>query len=255
MVDLDLERLERQVKAVYRDVAETPDGDFHFEMGRELARNLGYQTEELNSVPDAAIDSFAGVGYHFDLASIQPGNHVLDLGSGSGMDSAVAATATTHTGMVVGIDITDEQILKARDLMAAADMPYVHMQKSNIEYLPFKSDRFDVIISNGVINLSANKGQVFQEVYRVLESGGTLAISDIISEKPIPDSIKSDADLWAACIGGAMQIDRYKNIIEGPGLSVETIRENPKYEFRSDQAANACEQYGVKSISLLAEKD
>ncbi|AGN01771.1 methyltransferase type 11 [Salinarchaeum sp. Harcht-Bsk1] len=120
------------------------------------------------------------------------------------------------------------------------------------ELLPVDEEGFDVVLSNGVINLSPEKGTVFAEANRVLRSGGRLAISDIISETTMPDSIKTDADLWAACIGGAMQINTYREAIEAVGLDVVEVRENPLYEFTSDRARGACEKYGVKSVSLGA---
>jgi SAM-dependent methyltransferase len=120
--------------------------------------------------------------------------------------------------------------------------------------LPFEDASFDAVISNGVINLSAEKSQVFEEASRVLKPGGRLALSDIIIEQQMPESIKTDADLWAACIGGAEQINAYTTMIESAGFDVVEIRENPQYEFTSDQAVNACQKYGVKSISLVAHK-
>ncbi len=251
---LDVEKLEREVKNVYRSVAETPDEDYHFEMGRGLAERLGYPPADLDRIPEEALESFAGVGYHFDLADIASGDDVLDLGSGSGTDAFVAALHVGDDGSVTGLDMTDEQLAKSRQLRDEADLDVVSFESGYIEKLPFDDETFDVVISNGVINLSAEKDRVFAEANRVLRPGGTLAISDIISETQMPDSIKSDADLWAACIGGAMQINRYTDVVESAGFDVLEVRENPQYEFVSDQAAGACEKYGVKSISLVAHK-
>ncbi|MDL5362230.1 methyltransferase domain-containing protein [Halalkalicoccus sp. NIPERK01] len=251
---LDVERLERAVKNVYRDVAEAPTEEYHFEMGRPLAERLGYPSEDLDRIPGAALESFAGVGYHFDLAAIEEGEDVLDLGSGSGTDAFVAALHVGEAGSVTGLDMTDEQLRKARGLRDEAGLDAVSFEKGYIEDLPFEDGSFDVVISNGVINLSAEKRRVFEEANRVLVSGGRLALSDIISEKRMPESIKTDADLWAACIGGAEQIDRYTTMVETAGFEVLDVRENTKYEFVSDQAANACRKYGVKSVSLGARK-
>jgi SAM-dependent methyltransferase len=251
---LDVEKLERAVKTVYRDVAEAPNEEYHFEMGRELAERLGYPTTDLDRVPEEAMESFAGVGYHFDLADLTDGDHVLDLGSGSGTDVFVAAHHVGDAGSVTGLDMTDEQLAKARALRDEAGLDAVSFEKGYIEELPFEDGRFDVVVSNGVINLSAEKERVFEETYRVLASGGLLAVSDIISEKLMPESIKTDEDLWAACIGGAEQIDRYTALIETAGFDVLEVRENAEYEFVSDQAVNACQKYGVKSISLAARK-
>ncbi len=251
---LDTDKLEREVKSMYRDVAESADADFHFETGRDLADRLGYDSDDLEYVPDPAIESFAGVGYYFDLAELEPGETVLDLGSGSGMDAFVAGLHVTETGTVTGIDMTDEQLEKARTLAAENGFHNVQFRNGYIENLPFEDASFDAVISNGVINLSARKGRVFEEANRVLKPGGRLALADIISERRMPDGIKNDADLWAACIGGAEQVDDYTTMIERAGFGMVAVRENTEYEFVSDQAANACLKYGVKSISLGAQK-
>ncbi len=251
---LDVRKLEREVKAVYRDVARTPDEEFHFEMGRPLAERLGFSWEDLDRIPEEAIDSFAGVGYHFDLADLEEGDDVLDLGSGSGMDAFVAALYVGETGSVTGLDMTDEQLAKARGLGDEAGIENVGFEKGYIEELPFPDRSFDVVVSNGVINLSAEKERVFEEVNRVLNPSGRLALSDIISETRMSEGIKTDADLWAACIGGAEQVYDYTDLIETPGFGGVEVRENPEYEFISEQAQNACGTYGVKSVSLVAHK-
>ena len=251
---VDQQELEEKVKAVYRDVADRPEEDYHFEMGRGLAERLGYSPADLDRIPAAAIDSFAGVGYHFDLAALSDGENVLDLGSGSGTDVFVAALHVGETGSVTGIDMTEEQLEKSRTLRDEAGFDNVSFEQGYIEELPVDDETFDVVISNGVINLSAQKEQVFREVSRVLRPGGRLAISDIISEEQLSESTKSNADLWAACIGGAMQEHDYTTAIEAAGMTVVESRANPEYEFLTDQARNACSKYGVKSSSLLAEK-
>ena len=250
---LDVDKLEQEVKAVYREVAETPDGEFHFEMGRPLAERLGYPSKDLDRIPDEAIDSFAGVGYHFDLANLQEGDDVLDLGSGSGMDVFVAALHVGETGSVTGLDMTDKQLSNARRLRDEAGFENVRFEKGYIEDLPFADESFDVVISNGVINLSAEKDRVFQEVARVLKPDGRMALSDIISERRMSESIKADADLWAACIGGAEQVDDYSKMIETSRFTIAEVRDNTQYQFTSEQAVNACQTYGVKSISVYAQ--
>ena len=252
---LDTAGLEREVKGVYRAVAEAPDEEYHFEMGRTLAERLGYPDADLDQVPAGAVESFAGVGYHFDLADVQAGDDVLDLGSGSGMDVFVAALHVGESGSVTGLDMTDEQLAKARKLRDEAGLENVSFEKGYIEELPFEDESFDVVVSNGVINLSPEKARVFEEASRVLKPAGRLALSDIISETQMPDSIKTNADLWAACIGGAMQINNYTDTIETSGFDVVEVRENPQYEFISEQAQGACQKYGVKSVSLGARKN
>ncbi|MFC6766418.1 methyltransferase domain-containing protein [Natrinema soli] len=251
---LDVDKLEREVKTVYRNVAEAPTDEYHFEMGRPLAERLGYPASDLDQVPAEAIESFAGVGYHFDLADLQEGDDVLDLGSGSGTDVFVAALHVGDAGSVTGLDMTDEQLEKARRLRDEAGLENVSFEQGYIEDLPFADGTFDVVVSNGVINLSAEKDHVFTEVSGVLRPEGRLAVSDIITETQMPDSIKTNADIWAACIGGAEQVNDYTDMIETPSFEVVEVRENPQYEFISEQAQGACQKYGVKSISLGAHK-
>ena len=251
---LDTLALEQKVKDMYRDVAENPHGEFHFEMGRTMAERLGYSGADLDRIPAAAIDSFAGVGFYFDLAKLQKGERVLDLGSGSGMDTFVAALHVGKTGTVVGIDMTDPQLEKAERLRAAAGFDNVSYRKGYIEKVPCDDGSFDAVISNGVINLAPDKEQVFREAARLLRSGGRLAIADIVTEAQLPDGISCNATLWAACIGGAMQVESYLDQIRRAGLRLETIHDNPQYHFISDNAQGATRKYGVKSVSLLAVK-
>lgn len=255
MTAFDPRELETKVKAMYQDVAENPHGEFHFEMGRALAERLGYRVEDLDRVPAQAIESFAGVGYHFDLADIANGETVLDLGSGSGMDSFVAALHVGPQGKVIGIDMTDAQRAKAERLRDAHGFAQVAFVKGYIENLPQPDASIDVVISNGVINLSADKPAVFREVARVLKPGGRLALSDIVAETRLPDGIVCNPTLWAACIGGAAQQDDYRALIEAVGLRVLTVKDNAAYRFISDNAQAACRKYGVKSVSVRAVKE
>jgi arsenite methyltransferase len=246
--------LEQKVKAMYKDVAEKPKEDFHFEMGREMAERLGYPGETLNTVPAEAIDSFAGVGYYFHYANLQPGESVVDLGSGSGMDTFFAAEKVGDTGRVVGIDMTDEQLAKSSSLRDRGDFSNVTYLKGYIQAAPCEDESFDAVISNGVVNLAPDKDKVFKEVARLLKPGGRLSLADIVTETRLPEGITCDATLWAACIGGALQQDDYLNAIRNAGLIIEQVQDNPEYHFLSDSAQGATTQYGVKSISVLARK-
>jgi arsenite methyltransferase len=250
---VDTQELEAKVKDMYRHVAEQPDGKYHFELGRPLAEHLGYPADILDRIPEGAIESFAGVGYFFDLADLSEGESVVDLGSGSGMDAFFAADRVGASGTVAGIDFTVEQLDKARRIAEEAGFSQVDFREGRIEGLPMEETSCDCVISNGVINLAPEKEPVFTEAARVLRPGGRLAIADIVSEQQMKESIVCDADLWASCIGGAAQQDAYREAIEGAGLVIETIRENP-YEFISDRARSASAKYGVKSVSLLAVK-
>ena len=253
MANVDVDALETKVKDMYRRVAEQPDGDYHFEMGRGLAARLGYPAQILDAIPAAAVESFAGVGYFLDLADLRPGERVLDLGSGSGMDSFAAAHLVGASGRVVGVDFTAEQLAKARRLAAAADLTHVEFREGRIESAPVDDAGFDCVISNGVINLAPDKARVFAEAARALRPGGRLAIADIVSERPLVDAIVTDPALWASCIGGAAQQDRYRQMIADAGLRVELVRPNA-YAFLTRQARDASATYGVRSVSVLAVK-
>ena len=252
MATVNQEDLRSKVKEMYKKVAEEPHGEFHFEMGRTLAEKVGYSPKDLDNIPSEAVESYAGVGYHFDLADIKDGENVLDLGSGSGTDAFMAAMKAGEKGKVVGMDMTDEQLEKARKLDAS--LQNVSFKKGYIEELPFDDESFDVVISNGVINLCADKEKVFKEIGRVLKPGGRMAISDIVTEKELTEGITCNSTLWAACIGGAMQQDKYKEEIESGGMKIVRNRENPQYHFISDSSQWATDEFGVKSVSILAEK-
>lgn len=253
-VAFDTRDLEAKVKDMYRAVAEAPEGEFHFEMGRALAERLGYTGADLDRVPAEAIASFAGVGHYFHLADLSLGDTVVDLGSGSGMDTFVAALRVGSGGKVVGIDMTDAQRLKAERLRAASGVANVRFLKGYIEDVALPDASADVVISNGVINLAPDKAKVFREAARLLKPGGRLAISDIVTEVQLPQNIVCNATLWAACIGGAAQQDNYRKLIETAGLRVVAEEDNPAYQFISDNAQGASRKYGVKSVSILALK-
>jgi len=253
-VSFDPKELEGKVKAMYRDVAENPHGEFHFEMGRALAERLGYSPADLDRIPAEAIESFAGVGYYFHLAGLKQGETVVDLGSGSGMDTFIAALKVGPRGKVIGVDMTDEQRAKAERLRDRDGFRNVSYVKGYIEEAPLPDGVADVVISNGVINLATDKGKVFREAARLLKSGGRFAISDIVTAVQLPETIVCNSTLWAACIGGAAQQDNYRRQIEATGLRLAALADNPQYQFISDNAKGAATKFGVKSISLLAVK-
>jgi ubiquinone/menaquinone biosynthesis C-methylase UbiE len=250
---VDGERLEAEVKSMYRRVAREDEAELHFEVGREVAEHLGYPSELLDQIPPEALASFAGVGYHLDLAALKPGDHVLDLGSGSGTDIFCAAAQVGESGRVVGADFTDEQLAKARQLRDRHGLSQVELVETHIEDLPFEDASFDAVISNGVINLSLLKGLVFAEAARVLKPGGRLAITDIVSGRPLKERTRRNVELWAACIAGAIPRTKYIEALGAEGLEVKQVRKND-YRFISERALDACSTYEVESISLLAVK-
>jgi arsenite methyltransferase len=249
---LDVADLEARVKSMYEQVARDPLAQLHFETGRGLAERLGYPAADLDRIPGEAIDSFAGVGYFLDLAAVTAGDTVLDLGSGSGTDSFLAALAVGEGGKVIGVDMTPGQLAKALRLAHAT--PQVDFREGRIETPPVEQGSVDCVISNGVINLAPDKAAVFSAAARALRPGGRLAIADIVTAVQLPEGVTCDAALWAACIGGAMQRDRYLDTIAAAGFTIDGVREIPQYQFVSDRAAGAMTKFGVTSISLLAHR-
>jgi arsenite methyltransferase len=251
---LDREDLEARVKKMYTRVAEDPSGEFHFEMGRNLALRLGYTLGELNAVPSESIDSFAGVGYHFGFADIRAGEKVLDLGSGAGMDVFIAAHKVGPRGRVWGVDMTEAQLQKSSNLALHHDFHAVSFIAGDIEDFDSIPGSLDVVISNGVVNLSSEKEQVFKHIAKMLKPGGRMAISDIVTGIQLPHSITCNLSLWAACIGGAMQKEEYCSLIRTAGMEIKAWRKNEQYAFVSDSAKDATSEYKVHSVSLLAVK-
>lgn len=193
---VDAERLRDQVKEKYREVALDPGRSFHFHTGRGLAQRLGYDAAIVDSLPDAAVESFAGVGNPFSLRRIEPGERVVDVGSGAGCDTFVAATHVGPSGHVIGVDMTQEMIDKSRRTAASLGFGHVEIREGLAEELPVDDGWADVVISNGVINLCADKRAAFDEIHRVLKPGGWLQFADIANGKPVPPEALRDIDLW-----------------------------------------------------------
>lgn len=246
---VDPDELDRHITEMYRDVANEADRELHFPIGRALAEELGYPSGLLDQLPAEAVASFAGVGYHFGLARLLPDERVLDLGSGSGTDVFAAAVQVGPYGSATGVDITPEQLVKAQRLVRDERVGF---RRARIEELPFADGTFDVVISNGVVNLSPDKRRVFAEVARVLRPGGRLALADIVTEREIAARTARQAELWAACIAGASQENLYLADIASAGLELQLVLHNPSYRFTSERAQRTAEKYGASSISLLA---
>lgn len=195
-VALDLNVLRAAIQEEYEEVAACPVKGFHFHVGRFLADRLAYPSAELDTLPNAAVESFAGVGNPFALGSLAAGEVVVDLGSGAGFDAIIAARQVGDTGQVIGIDMTPAMLAKARANAASLGLGNVEFREGYIEALPVDSGSADVVISNGVINLSPEKETVFAEALRVLKPGGRLQIADIIVGREVPESARNDISLW-----------------------------------------------------------
>lgn len=194
--DVDVEMLRCEIQNQYTDVANEPDKGFIFCTGREHALKLGYDEELLDSIPEGAIESFAGMGNPFNLGALRPGEHVVDVGSGAGIDSLVAGQQVGAEGHVIGIDITDKMVAKARSAAEEAGLEHVEFKQGLAESLPVPDGWADVVISNGAVNLCPDKLAVYREMNRVLKPGGRIQIADILVESAVPDNAKRDIDLW-----------------------------------------------------------
>jgi len=193
---VDVDTLREQVREKYREVAVEPGAEYHFHTGRPLAHKLGYDAAIVDALPDRALESFAGVGNPFSLRQIDAGERVVDVGSGAGFDSFVAASLVGVEGRVVGIDMTPEMLDKSRATAAKLGFTHVEFRDGFAEAMPVDDGWADVVISNGVINLCADKRAVFNEIHRVLRPGGTLQFADIANGRPVPPEALRDIDLW-----------------------------------------------------------
>jgi SAM-dependent methyltransferase len=193
--DIDVDLLKSEIKKTYSSVSEEPGRDFIFPTGRAWAEDLGYPAE-LANVPESAVESFAGVANPWTMGRLAPGERVLDLGSGAGTDSLVAAQMVGAGGRVTGIDMTAAMLVKARSAATAMGVHNVEFVEGEAERLPFSDAGFDVVISNGVIDLVPDKDAVFAELYRVLAPGGRMQIADVTIQNPVSEEGRREIDLW-----------------------------------------------------------
>jgi arsenite methyltransferase len=194
-VGIDVQLLKSEIKKTYASVSDEPERDFIFPTGRPWAEDLGYPPE-LAQVPDSAAESFAGVANPWQLGRLAPGEHVLDLGSGAGTDSLIAAQMVGAEGRVTGIDMTPQMLAKARGAAAELGLQNTEFVEGEVERLPFSDASFDVVVSNGVIDLVPDKDAVFAELYRVLAPGGRIQIADVTIQNPVSEEGRRNIDLW-----------------------------------------------------------
>jgi SAM-dependent methyltransferase len=196
-VGFDVDRLREEVRKTYSSVARDPDANFHFHRGPEYAaRLLNYDLEELQRLPRIATEPFAGVGNPFLMDRLPEGATVLDLGSGAGMDCLLAGKRVGRAGAVIGVDMTDEMLERARAGAATSGLNHVRFEKGDINSLPVEPASVDIVISNGVINLAPEKAALFAELYRVVKPGGRLQFADITVSKELSEEVRNDIDLW-----------------------------------------------------------
>ena len=194
----EVDTLRREIQGKYTEVATNPECTFHFHHGRPLAQILGYPMDQVDAMPAGAVESFAGVGNPFSLGPFQPGETVLDLGSGGGFDCFIAGQSVGPAGRVIGVDMTDAMLARSRATAREMGLDQVEFRQGLVEEVPVSDASVDIVISNGVINLCPDKYRVFQEIFRALKPGGRLYLADIVVHKQVPDDAKANVDLWTA---------------------------------------------------------
>ena len=245
----------KAVDEMYTDVASHPDRVFHFPTGRPACLFVGYPASQLDELPAEATESFAGVGYPFAADVIRPGDTVLDIGSGSGTDTLIAAKLTGRTGVVYGLDMTRAMREKLQRIVTAQQIEHVRVVEGNAEQIPLPDASIDVVTSNGVLNLVPDKPAAFGEIARVLKQEGRLQISDIALRVPVSEQSRANPQLWAECVVGAITEDDYVSQLRDAGLSVEVLSELD-YFARSVNASTrrAAHALGAHAIVMRGRK-
>jgi arsenite methyltransferase len=245
--------LREEVKSKYRDVAINPSGEYHFHTGKPLARRLGYDSRLVDSMPDSAVESFAGVANPFSLRSLEPGENVVDAGSGGGFDCFVAAHQVGPQGRVVGVDMLAEMLAKSRETAEFMGVNNVEFREGLLEEIPVEDGWADVVISNGVINLCADKKRVFSELWRILRPGGILQFGDIANGKPVPESAIRNIDLWTAWIAGGLPCEGWRAMLADTGfVGIQITQPYDTFgEARGEKKARLFDVYGY---TFLARK-
>lgn len=206
------------VRGMYSHLANQPTDTFHFATGRAACEYVGYSADELDPVPSEALESFAGVAHPFEAEVMRPGEDVLDVGSGSGTDVFIASRIVGAEGSVTGLDMTRAMREKLEAVAARAGVTNVHTLDGNAEEIPVADASFDVVTSNGVLNLVPDKEKAISEVFRVLRPGGRIQISDIVVEIPPSDACRAQPQLWAECIVGAVTLEQYLDHLRAAGF-------------------------------------
>jgi SAM-dependent methyltransferase len=245
--NVDRDRLRAGISAKYTEVALEPEKGFHFHTGRPLAAMLEYAPSDFERLPQATIDSFAGTGNPFSMGDLKPGETVVDLGSGAGFDLLQAALKVGPNGQAIGIDMTPAMREKAREGAAAMGLSNVDVRDGYLEELPVEDATVDVVISNGVLNLTPDKQAVMREVYRVLKPGGRFQIGDIVVHLDVPQDAKDDVELWSNCIAGALTRDEWQWVLDQVGfVDVRWGRETDVYSgSKHESDAKEFETRGV----------
>jgi len=217
--NVDRERLRRGISDKYTEVAREPEKGFHFHTGRPLAKMLGYADADVDRLPQSSVESFAGTGNPFSMGDILPGETVVDMGCGAGFDTLQAALMVGDSGRVIAVDMTPAMREKAKAGASALGLGNVDVRDGFLEDLPVDDNSVDVVISNGVLNLTPDKEAVMREVYRVLKPGGRFQVGDIVVHLDVPQEAKDDVELWSNCIAGALTQDEWTWVLNQVGFT------------------------------------
>ena len=249
----EIGQLRQAIQKEYTVVATEPERGFHFHTGRPLAQMLGYEEGWLTGVPELSIESFAGTGNPFALGQLSPGDHVVDVASGAGIDSLIAARMVAPDGLVIGVDMTPAMLAKARRSAEQAGLTNVEFREGYSESLPIPDGWADVVISNGALNLMPDKLKALQEMARVLKPGGRLQIADIVVQKPVPRSAVCNIDLWTGCIAGAVLEPELQAIVMRAGFVDFEITWRADVFSGAPQHSSAA-SFGTLGINFRARK-
>jgi len=250
------EAIHRAVRDMYTAVACEPGQQFHFPTGRAACELLGYPPDRLAMLPERALESFAGVGYPFAAGVIREGDHVLDVGSGSGTDALISARLVGARGRVYGLDMTEQMRAKLQATAAAAGIANLEVLAGDAEAIPLPDASVDVVTSNGVLNLVPDKARAIAEIHRVLKPGGRLQIADIALARPVAERFRQDPQLWAECVVGAVEEERYLALLRGAGFeSVERIADLDYFSLSSSaKTREVARLFNAHSVALRAQK-
>ena len=250
---VDTSVLRDAIRIEYEAVATDPSRGFHFHTGRTLARLLGYPDALLEGLPEDSIASMAGTGNPFALGPVGEGQRVVDCGSGAGIDSIVAARLVGPTGAVIGIDMTEGMLRKARAAAAAAGATNVQFRDGYLESLPVDDGWADLIISNGVLNLVPDKAAALAEMHRVLRPGGRLQLADIVLGRAVADGAKQDVSLWTGCIAGGLPRAELAALVRQAGFTDVQVLDGIDVFAGAPQHSNAA-AYGTIGAGIRARK-
>lgn len=251
---IDVSLLRSAIQAEYTDVAACPTKGFHFHTGRFLADRLGYPADRVAALPDAVVESFAGVGNPFAWGEPAAGETVLDLGSGAGFDTLQAATMVGSGGRAVGVDMTPAMLDKARANARLLGLANTEFREGYLEQLPVADESIDLVISNGVLNLCPDKAAVLADAFRVLKPGGRLQISDIVVTREVPADARADVALWTGCIAGALSERAMDGLLRDAGFT-DIAFSTRRYDAFSDAPSeSSAAEFGTQGVDMHAVK-